>query len=162
MKDAHLYRITIFFKVDLDASERKLQDMPAELTEADYAALAEFRFSLRQFQAFSEERAAECGLTPQQHQALLVIRAAKAEPTVGHVAERLILKPHSATGLIDRLVALGLVERRASSPDRRKTVLVLTGAAHSLLQQLGVTHREEVRRLRPLLVSLLQRLDDGN
>ncbi|MBC2665314.1 MarR family transcriptional regulator [Novosphingobium flavum] len=134
--------------------------MPAEPTDADYAALAEFRFALRNFQAFSEKRAAECGLTPQQHQALLVIRAARDEPTVGYVAERLILKPHSATGLIDRLVALGLIERQASSKDKRQAILALTGEARTVLRQLSVTHREEVRRLRPLLDALLKRLDD--
>ena len=80
--------------------------MPSSLTDADYLALAEFRFSLRQFQAFSEQKAEECGLTPQQHQALLVIRAAPAgTATIGYVAERLILKPHSATGLVEIVVA---------------------------------------------------------
>ena len=80
----------------------------SELTDADYAALANFRYALRQFLAFSERRAAECGLTPQQHQALLAIRGATQSPvTVGYVAERLALKPHSATGLIDRLEAIG-------------------------------------------------------
>jgi Mn-dependent DtxR family transcriptional regulator len=39
-----------------------------------------------------------------------VIRAAPAGmATIGHVAERLILKPHSATGLVNRLVALDFV-----------------------------------------------------
>lgn len=133
--------------------------MPSELTDADYAALADFRFSLRQFQAFSEGKAAECGLTPQQHQALLVIRAAAPETaTIGHVAERLILKPHSATGLIDRLVTLGLVIRGTSPHDRRQAVLELTPQAHAVLEELSATHREEILRLRPLLVDLLDRM----
>src|SRR3546814_4461833 len=90
------------------------------LADADYAALADFRHALRQFQAFSEARATEQGLTPQQHQALLTIRAAAPDvPSVGHVAERLMLKPHSATGLIDRLERLGLIERTPSPTDRR-------------------------------------------
>lgn len=132
----------------------------ATITDADYVALADFRFSLRQFQAFSESRAAECGLTPQQHQALLVIRAAAPElATIGHVAERLILKPHSATGLIDRLVALDLVERRPSSSDKRQALLALTDLAHGKLDRLSATHREEIRRLRPMLNDLLDRLN---
>src|SRR3546814_4144671 len=70
---------------------------PAELADADYAALADFRHALRRFQAFSEAQAAEQGLTPQQHQALLAIRgAAPGTPSVGDIAERLMLKPHSA------------------------------------------------------------------
>ena len=44
--------------------------MTSDLSDTDYAALAEFRFALRRFQVFSEAKAAEAGLTPQQHQAL--------------------------------------------------------------------------------------------
>ncbi|KRA79787.1 MarR family transcriptional regulator [Altererythrobacter sp. Root672] len=134
--------------------------MAAELGDADYAALADFRFSLREFLAFSEKKAAECGLTPQQHQALLAIRAApRGAATVGYVAERLILKPHSATGLVDRLVALGLVSRQASEHDRRQALLRLSDHAVSILAKLSVTHREEILRIRPLLVQLLASLE---
>lgn len=130
------------------------------LTDTDYAALADFRHALRQFLAFSESRAAEFGLTPQQHQALLAIRGATAsKATVGFVADRLILKPHSATGLIDRLEALDLVSRHISSGDRRQAILMLTKKALSLLDELSVTHREEILRIRPMLADLLARLD---
>jgi DNA-binding MarR family transcriptional regulator len=135
--------------------------MPSSLTDADYLALAEFRFSLRQFQAFSEQKAEECGLTPQQHQALLVIRAAPAgTATIGYVAERLILKPHSATGLVNRLVALDLVQRGRSHGDKRQAVLALTDAGHETLAALSATHREEIRRLGPLLIGLLAKVQD--
>lgn len=131
-----------------------------ELTDADYAALADFRYALRQFLAFSERGAASCGLTPQQHQALLAIRgAAHANVSIGYVAERLALKPHSATGLVDRLETLSLVTRRPSSDDGRQALLELTQKAQMLLQQLSETHREEIVRLRPMLVELLARVD---
>jgi DNA-binding MarR family transcriptional regulator len=135
-----------------------------DLNDDDYVALADFRYALRHFHAFSEERATAQGLTPQQHQALLAIRAGEVRTgtvvTVGYVADRLILKPHSATGLIDRLVALGLVARYASPRDRRQTLLGLTDAARAVLARLSATHRDEIRRLRPLLTSLLGQLDD--
>lgn len=134
--------------------------MDTQLNDRDYAALADFRHALRQFMAFSEERAAAHGLTPQQHQALLAIRASAGHPaTVGYVAERLVLKPHSATGLIDRLEALGLVQRTPSPADRRVALLKLTPQALDLLAQLSATHRQEIIRLRPLLIALLERLD---
>lgn len=134
--------------------------MSAELSDADYATLAQFRFTLRQFLAFSEERAVDCGLTPQQHQALLAIRAAPADgATVGYVADRLILKPHSATGLVDRLVALNMIERQASPGDKRKALLVLTGEAHARLARLSAVHREEILRLRPMLLELLKTME---
>ena len=134
----------------------------AQLTDQDYAALADFRYTLRQFLAFSEERATAQGLTPQQHQALLAIRGAGDRPaTVGHIAERLILKPHSATGLIDRLVQQGLVERRSSPADRRAALLILTPRARDLLANLSATHRQEILRLRPIIMTLLSQLAEG-
>ena len=130
-----------------------------QLTDADYAALANFRHSLRQFLAFSESKAGEVGLTPQQHQALLAIRAATPETaTIGYVADRLILKPHSASGLVDRLEALGLLARRPAPQDRRQARLELTDKAHDLLAALSIAHREEIQRLRPMLLELLDQL----
>ena len=132
-----------------------------ELTDGDYAALADFRYALRQFLAFSERAAAGCGLTPRQHQTLLAIRGAAddANVSVGYVAERLTLKPHSATGLIDRLETLGLVTRRQSPEDGRQALLELTQKAQTLLRQLSQTHREEIVRLRPMLTEVLARVD---
>ncbi|AYJ84615.1 MarR family transcriptional regulator (plasmid) [Sphingomonas paeninsulae] len=127
------------------------------LTDQDYVALAEFRHTLRRFQAFSESKAAEVGLTPQQHQALLAIRAASPEEvTVGYIAQRLVMKPHSASGLIDRLEVLELVTRQETTSDRRRSILQLTDKAEVLLASLSETHRDEVIRLKPLLVDLLK------
>lgn len=132
------------------------------LGDADYVALATFRYAIRRFHAFSEARAAEVGLTPQQHQALLAVRAVEPDQaTVGYVAERLILKPNSATGLVDRLEALGLLVREVAAPDRRRTVLRLTAKAYGVLAALSAVHRDEIRRLRPLLAGVLDQLTDG-
>lgn len=126
-----------------------------KLTDADYMALADFRHALREFQAFSEVRVAEYGLTPQQHQVLLAIRGTAAVVSVGYIAERLILKPHSASGLIIRLEALGFVVRKPSPIDGRQAVVELTAKAQALLEHLSAVHREEIVRLRPLLKALL-------
>jgi DNA-binding MarR family transcriptional regulator len=102
--------------------------------------------------------ATEAGLSPQQHQALLAIRGASAGvATIGYLADRLILKPHSASELVSRLEALGLIVRQTAETDRRKTLLVLTGRAEDLLKGLSAMHREEIRRLKPLLLELLDR-----
>ena len=130
-----------------------------EIGDADYAALAEFRHAIRRFQSFSEARAGEIGLTPQQDQALLAIRgSAPDEATVGRVAERRILKPHSATGLVNRLEALGLVTREATAADRRRALLRLTPKAYRILDALSAVHREEIRRLRPLFAEIFAQL----
>ena len=133
---------------------------PSSLLDSDYAALADFRAALRSFSAFSEAKASEVGLTPQQHQALLSIRgAAGGNATVGYVAERLILKPHSASELINRLEVLGLVTRQTTQEDKRRSILGLTERADLLLDRLSATHREEIGRLKPLLLELLKRFD---
>jgi len=131
------------------------------LGDADYAALASFRHAIRRFQAFSEEQAIEVGLTPQQHQALLAIRGcAPDEATVGHVADRLILKPHSATGLINRLEALKLITRETAAVDRRRALLRLTPKAYTLLDSLSAVHREEIQRMRPLFTGIFEQLGE--
>jgi len=128
------------------------------LGDKDYAALADFRYAIRRFMAFSETKAGEVGLTPQQHQGLLAIRAAPAGmATVGYVAERLVLKPHSATGLVDRLEALDLVIRSTSAEDRRRALLTLTDKAEAVLARLTVAHRDEIKRLGPVLQQVLDR-----
>lgn len=92
-----------------------------KMKDADYALLANFRATLRTFIAFSESQARSVGLTPQQHQALLTIRGSgAATATVGYVAGRLILKPHSASGLISRLEEAGLITREADAADQRR------------------------------------------
>lgn len=135
-----------------------MSETVVELHDRDYAALADFRAALRGFLAFSEARAGEVGLSPQQHQTLLAIRGAPAgQATIGYVAERLILKPHSASELVSRLEALDLIARRPAENDRRRTLLALTERAEVMLAKLSATHREEIRRLKPLLTELLDR-----
>ena len=137
-----------------------MREKGALLAEEDYRALADFRHEIRRFQAFSEAHASKVGLTPQQHQALLAIRAADADQaTVGYIAERLILKAHSATGLVDRLDALDLIIREVSPDDRRRTLLRLTSKAYDILASLSAVHREEIRRLRPLLLEIFDKFD---
>src|SRR3546814_12859172 len=91
-----------------------------------------------------------------QHQALLIIRAAGNDgATVGLIAERLILKPHSATGLVGRLEALGLLKRLESAQDRRRAILKLTPRARRQLAALTAIHRQELKRLRPVLGTIM-------
>jgi DNA-binding MarR family transcriptional regulator len=133
---------------------------PVNLAKADYETLAEFRYLLRQFGAFSEDAAREAGLTAQQHQGLLAIKGfpGREEVTVGELAERLNLKHHSVVGLVDRLMGHGLIHRRHDEMDRRRVLIALTPKAETLLVGLTLAHRDELRRLAPLLQTLLQRV----
>jgi DNA-binding MarR family transcriptional regulator len=125
----------------------------------DYAALADFRYELRRFLFFSEQAARKAGISPQQHQALLSIRGAPGgTQTVGDLARRLLIRPHSASGLVSRLEEQGLLER-VEAPDRRLAALRLTEKAEDLLAALAHAHLAELKRMRPLLRGLVNLTD---
>ena len=130
------------------------------LATDDYRTLAELRYLLRCFATFSAAAARAAGLTGQQHQALLAIKGfpGRERLTIGELAERLQLRHHSAVGLVDRLAARGLLVRRLDRRDRRRVMVQLTARAQGLLAALTRVHREELRRLAPLLRALLKRL----
>ncbi|HEX6374668.1 MAG TPA: MarR family transcriptional regulator [Allosphingosinicella sp.] len=130
------------------------------LEDRDYKVLASVRAELRSFAHFTEKVTSGAGLTPQQHQILLALRASdELELTIGQLAETMFLKPHSVSGMADRLAGLGLVERVRSEEDRRSIRLRLTDKAREVLASLGQAHKDELRRIRPLLISLLSQLD---
>jgi DNA-binding MarR family transcriptional regulator len=132
-----------------------------DLDDADYQRLLRFRISLRRFLHWSEEQAERAGLTPAQHQLLLAIRghAGPAGPTIGEAAGYLLLRHHSAVGLVDRAEKAGLVERLEDGGDRRIVRLRLTPLGARLLQQLTATHLEEIQRLTPRIQELSQGLE---
>lgn len=133
------------------------------LSSTEYKALADFRFALRQFMAFSETAAQKNGVTPQQYQALLAIKAHQGPEamTIKELAERLLLQPNSAFELTDRLETAGLIARSRSPTDRRRTLLQLTGKADQLITDMAESHREELRRLGPALTNGLKGILEG-
>lgn len=141
--------------MDRDASD------PGGLSREQYAALAEFRYRLRRFLAFSEGAATGAGLPPRQHQALLAIagHAGAEPPSVGLIARRLLVAPHSAAELVRRMEQAGLVTKAAAADDRRRVELALTPRAWALLRQLTATHLDELRGLEPALTRALGRPD---
>lgn len=134
--------------------------VPPELAVHDYEILAEFRYLLMRFAAFSEQAAHAAGLAPRQHQALLAIKGfpGGGEATIGDLAQRLGIRHHSTVGLVDRLVSRGYLVRRADQQDRRRTLLTLTASGEQALSGLAAAHRQELRRVAPLLKALLGRL----
>jgi DNA-binding MarR family transcriptional regulator len=119
------------------------------LTDADYEDLLSLRTGLRRFLRWSEQQAEDAGLTPAQHQLLLAIRghADPRGPTVGEVADYLLLRHHSAVGLVDRAEAAGLVARARDPEDHRVVRLELTSAGAKRLEALAALHLEELERL---------------
>jgi DNA-binding MarR family transcriptional regulator len=120
-----------------------------QLETPDYRKLLRFRDGLRTFLKWSEEQAHAAGMTPAQHQLLLAIRghAETEPPTVGDVAEHLLLQHHSAVGLVDRAEHAGLVRRTVDANDHRVVRLSLTPKALRLLERISAANLEELRRL---------------
>jgi DNA-binding MarR family transcriptional regulator len=130
----------------------------ALVTDAYYAALAAFRRDVRRFLAFSQSAARAAGLPPQQHQALLAIKGrAKGPPvTVGQLAEDLLVAPHTATELVERLVRGGLLTKRKAPVEARRVELVLTGRAEKVLRTLSAAHLAELHKIGPLLAAQIR------
>ena len=122
-------------------------------SDAQYQRLLQFRITLRRFDAWSREAAEAHGLTHTQHQLMLAIRGSQnAEgPTVGDIADALLIKPHTATELVDRAQELDLVVRVRDAADSRRVRLRLTKHGAATLDSLTRVHLEELRRLGSLL-----------
>jgi DNA-binding MarR family transcriptional regulator len=131
-----------------------------EVTEADYRALAEFRYQIRRFLRFSERAARDAGLKPQQHQLLLAVKGLPdgRSATIGEIAERLQIQHHSTVELVDRLANRGLVARKRASEDRREVQIHLTAKGEKVLRELSLHHREELAKRGPELVGALRTL----
>jgi DNA-binding MarR family transcriptional regulator len=130
------------------------------LDDRDYARLLSVRTRLRIFASWSAERAAELGLTAAQHQLLLAIRGHhdRRGPTIGDVADYLLLRHHSAAELATRTQAIGLIDRVPDADDHRVVRLKLTNDGRRALRALSASHVEELRRLVPRLTSALAEL----
>ncbi|MGX7872885.1 MarR family transcriptional regulator [Mesorhizobium sp. ORM6] len=129
------------------------------LDENAYQGLAGFRYALRRFLAFSEVAASAAGVTSQQYQAMLAIRAHPDRAImIKELAQQMLLKPNGAVQLVDRLVGAGLAERRQSSTDRRSVIVVMTGKGAALLERLAADHLREMSKHEPLLAESLRRL----
>jgi DNA-binding MarR family transcriptional regulator len=142
-------------------SNQRSNQGPPEPDDRDYRRLLELRTGLRQFLRWSEQQAEAVGIAPAQHQLLLAIRGhpRREPPTIGDVADSLMLRHHSAVGLVDRAVTAGLVHRRSDPVDRRVVRLQLTALGARRLRQLSGAHLEELRRLAPRMRSLWANLD---
>jgi DNA-binding MarR family transcriptional regulator len=143
------------------------------LAKADYQSLAELRYQLRKFLHFSEHAALQVGMEPRQHQFLLALKGLPegVRPSVGALAERLQIRPHSAVELANRLAKRGLVRRHRdggehnnrnthkntkTKKDRREVLLTVTERGERVLRELSLHHRAELRIAGPALIAALQ------
>ena len=120
------------------------------------AALSDFRYALRRFLSFSESMVRSMGVTSQQHQALLLLAGAGDEGVmIRDLAEAMLMLPHGAVQLVNRLVEAGLAERRADASDGRVSRVHATARAIELMRVLVKAHARELRQHEQLLVRSL-------
>ena len=121
------------------------------LSQADFTRLLQLRTGLLvAFFAGASEQAKAAGLTPAKHQ-LLLTESGTPKPfrayRRGEIADYLLLRHHSAVGLIDRAATDGLVKRN-SDPDNKSVVrITLAPAGTDKLDRLSEAHLEELAHL---------------
>jgi DNA-binding MarR family transcriptional regulator len=131
------------------------------LTDSDYRHLLELRTGLRHFLSWSARQAKAAGLTPAQHQLLLAVRGhdRASGPTIGELADYLLVRHHSAVELVYRAAATGLVARGVDPEDSRMVRVSLTAEGAGRLKRLSEHHLEEIAHLAPTMRELWSRLE---
>jgi DNA-binding MarR family transcriptional regulator len=132
--------------------------MPVDRDIQVIRALAEFRYSLRDFLAASEEVSKSAGVTSLQYQAILAICAWSGPISVGDLAAQLLVRHSSALQLFDRLAAAGLARREPSPQDGRVALLKLTAEGDRVLIELAGRHLKVMQSRRRELSAALRRL----
>ncbi|TVR23247.1 MAG: MarR family transcriptional regulator [Nitriliruptor sp.] len=77
---------------------------------------------------------------------LRLVERAEHAPTIGAVAEALVVDPSTASRTVDRAVAAGLLQRHACSDDGRRARLHLTGPGCALLAEVSARRRAVLAR----------------
>jgi len=75
---------------------------------------------------------------------MLVVLATGGETNLVTLADRLAVNPSTAMRMVDRLVAAGLVDRRANPDNRRAIVLRLTEAGRKIVDDVTARRRAEI------------------
>ncbi|QDT98767.1 MarR family winged helix-turn-helix transcriptional regulator [Gimesia aquarii] len=89
----------------------------------------------------------EYGLTPSQYNVLRILRGeGKPMPSL-EIADRMVQVVPAITGLIDRLQAQKLVNRKRCTADRRVVFIEITSKALELLKELDEPDRNLHRKL---------------
>ena len=111
------------------------------------------------------------GLTLPQFDVLAQLHRRETGITPGELTRELLVTAGNVTGIVDRLVRLGLAERRPVLEDRRAVRVLLTSRGRRLMLRAIPLHRRQVEslfstipgsalvRLRDLLASLTRGLE---
>jgi MarR family 2-MHQ and catechol resistance regulon transcriptional repressor len=121
---------------------------------SDSAAISAFREFLRVFGLV--ERAmqpyfARHGISGSQWGVLRNLHRAESESTTGlrvtALSERLLIRPASVTGVVDRLERAGLVARVGDPTDQRAKFVRLTPAGRQLVERVLIGHQRQIEQV---------------
>jgi len=125
---------------------------------AHQLARAFFDLVIRQTGWF-RSASADCGLSPIQAKTLLHMDV-KRPSTMSEVAQTAACEPSNLTGIVDKLVARGLVRRRATTDDRRIKMVLLTREGAALRERLVARFSEPAPWMLALSASDQRQLRD--
>ena len=100
----------------------------------------------RQLREKSAETLAPWDITPAHLRALRMLTR-HGTMRLSELSDRLQIAPRSATEVVDKLQARGLVRRRADPDDRRATLVDVTDHGADVLTEIRATHGTEAGRV---------------
>lgn len=77
----------------------------------------------------------------------MLVVLAGGETKLVTLAERLAVNPSTATRMVDRLIAAGLVDRRVNPDNRRENVLRLTESGRRIVDEVTARRRAEIAEI---------------
>ena len=131
-----------------------------DVTLTDYRALAEFRYQITRYLAFSDRAAETAGLRSRQYQLLLALKGLPEgmEATITNLADRMGIRHHSAVELVDRLEKQRLVKRERSDVHRSFVFVRITREGEVMLRKLVASRKADLQVAGPILVKALTTL----
>lgn len=91
---------------------------------------------------------ASFGISPAQWGLLRALQRAEAENLDGlrltDIGQRLLVKPPSVTGIVDRMERMGLLTRVPAAGDQRAKIVQLTPAGRALLARVLEKHSQQI------------------
>ena len=144
-----------------------IRHAPGTAADID-AVLAVFDRLMHRLMATHAPELSTLDLTMAQTKAVYLVLAA-GQLRMSELAARLGVTSSTATGQVDRLVELGLVERHEDPADRRQVVVTATPSAEATMEHLRELNshrmRELLERIEPGDLSIVRRaivvLDDA-
>src|SRR5262245_25601416 len=119
--------------------------------QADAPGVRAFRELIRTFglvERVMQPHFARFGISGSQWGVLRNLHRAEVEGLAAlrmtDLGDRLLIRPPSVTGVVDRLERVGLVERRGSPTDQRSRVVALTAAGRELVGRVLTVHERQI------------------